>query len=223
MVQDFIDACPAASDLAEKKWARFARMGWTFDDWDDLDEATWDGLPADRHLELRVWLRNPPVFKTSLSPAVVREVTARFRRWARQALDAYAAGASSRFIAVFILRHQDGNPAAAWKYAYSTGMAEEIAAGWAATDLLYLRPWPTNHRGDKQLVLDRIMPWLDRFGSYGHLYVLAGYTLEEAVAIDDAALRNGTPRVTREQLEAMVALNWDHDIDIDAALTPMYH
>ncbi|MGV8846061.1 MAG: hypothetical protein ACOH1Y_16890 [Propionicimonas sp.] len=187
---------------ASASLAEFARTGWTEADWDDLyDRDTWTGPNTDLQYCIQEWLRHPPKhFEVPVTPATVRATLARFGTRAPLALNAYAAGASKRFVgALTDLAPQVHNPDGVWWYTTKLGLTEPEAVGWALTgDLL----WPVYGVDSLPHSAPFVTRWVDRFGPKAYLWVLAGYDLTEAVALQAA----GTV-VTEDQLRVMVALN----------------
>ena len=199
---------------------QFEAMGWSADDWHDVDRdlALMFGSPLGRpsgsaaprsRYTLREWLRDPPaVFEAPVTRAMVlHAVRAHGYGLAPMALEASAAGASTRFVDAFLTNFQTefrfatARPDVAWATAWLAGLSEPEATGWALTGLLLADP-------DGDAVIDvgligaRLTPWVDRLGPTSYLFLLAGYTLEEAEALRDAG-----KSPTGEQLRVMAALN----------------
>ena len=83
-------------------------------------------------------------------------------------------------------------------------MTEAAATGWAFTGTGRTVPYEPSRSSayaQEQLVLARITAWTDRFGPDAYLHVLAGFTLDEAIALQD-----GGTTVTEQQLRVMIAL-----------------
>ncbi|MGV8847010.1 hypothetical protein [Tessaracoccus sp.] len=170
---------------------------------DLLDVTTWVGVyppgftsHSQAPLEISEWLENDePFYAPGTTPALTqgRRIFTTHGVKARQVLDAYAAGASPRFVDAWLTpsplqagraTHADG----AWQCATFMHLPEPEAVGWAYTDLLVHNEWA-------------ITTWVDSLGPTSYLWVLAGFTLAEAAAMRDG----GT--VTDQQLRVMVALN----------------
>ncbi|MGV8910941.1 MAG: hypothetical protein ACOH1Y_18370 [Propionicimonas sp.] len=171
--------------------------------WDELlDARTWagvDAVPGFRSpqtviVDIQHWFRfSAPTPPESITPAVVRATYRTYGIRARLVLDAYIGGASARFADAYLSRRPDRvDVTTAWDRTLArTGITEPQAVGWAYTDL-YRRDTPD----------PSITAWTTRFGPAAYLWVLAGYTLDEATKMRDA----GTV-VTDAQLRVMVALN----------------
>ncbi|MGV8846067.1 MAG: hypothetical protein ACOH1Y_14280 [Propionicimonas sp.] len=174
----------------------FARMGWTPADWAALDDpATWPArVKMKYHGLLGEWLRDPPPhFNTPVSPALVRDTFTAHPGWAALILNTYAAGASERFVNLYIDRHQGVNfVGMAWAEAQHHDMSEPSATGWALTNHQLGLP---HHRQE-------ISSWVRLFGPTAYLWPLAGYDLDEAIAMSDV----GWPPAD-EQLRVMAILN----------------
>ncbi|MGV8846079.1 hypothetical protein [Tessaracoccus sp.] len=173
--------------------AVFTRMGWTAADWDDLDNPNnFTGFALVHHWRLREWLRDPPApFRVPVSAATVRETFAVYGHVTWEVLQVYAAGASARFVAAHTSRHRADLLDAAWDEAQDIRMSERAATGWALTDqLVNGRTW------------GRVDRWTLRFGESAYLWVLAGYTFEEARDMRTAGTMPG-----EDQLRVMAALN----------------
>jgi len=123
-------------------------------------------------------------------------------------LTVIGAGVPERFAIAFLDRNPDSTAPLllnGWRNAITLRLNEEEASGWAATG--YLRgQFYTQTAGQTGLGRDamaaEIGAWTNRFGPGAFLWVLAGFTLDEAVELR----KNGTV-ITSEQLHVMVALN----------------
>ncbi|MGV8910152.1 MAG: hypothetical protein ACOH1Y_14320 [Propionicimonas sp.] len=173
--------------------AVFTRMGWTAADWDDLDNPNnFTGFALVHHWRLREWLRDPPApFRVPVSAATVRETFALYGHVTWEVLQVYAAGASARFVAAHLSCHRAGLLAVAWDEAQENALSERAATGWALTSHLVAHRWGVG--------VDR---WAFRFGEAAYLWVLAGYTFEEARDMRTAGTMPG-----EDQLRVMAALN----------------
>ncbi|MGV8846049.1 MAG: hypothetical protein ACOH1Y_17920 [Propionicimonas sp.] len=180
------------------------QAGWTQADWDDLtDETTWGSSSSAAFQAVRYWLRHPPLeFWAPVTPAQVREMSGVYGEQVSLALDALAAGASERFVAAALAnRHDLDTPTIVWDRAQDAHLSEPEAVGWAHTNHLnqLSRPQQTSI---VETVLSSIPLWVARFGPTAYLWVLAGFTQAEAVAIRDSGVV-----VTDDQLRVMSALN----------------
>ena len=178
----------------------FTQAGWTSQDWNCLYGTVSQGRNAIGQTQLRAWMRNPPtMYPYGVSPSTVLDALAMFGEQCPEALNAYAGGATPRFVATFLTHHPNGSPEEAWQALYEDlGLTEPEAIGWACTFLLYTREgWPLT----RAVIEPEIAAWTDRFGPTAYLHVLAGFDLAEATALQDA----GTT-VSEQQLRVMVAL-----------------
>ncbi|MGV8847006.1 MAG: hypothetical protein ACOH1Y_18360 [Propionicimonas sp.] len=168
-------------------------------DWEDVvNPATWEGVtvpgfrsPRTVIVDIQRWLR----FTDPLPTIWITVVRATYRTYgtrARLVLDAYTSGATARFVTAYLSRREGAvDVREAWHQTLArTGITEPQAVGWAYTDL-YRRDTPD----------PSITAWSTRFGPAAYLWVLAGYDLAEAWAIQ----ASGTIP-TDEQLRVMVAL-----------------
>lgn len=89
----------------------------------------------------------------------------------------------------------------AWATTTAAGLSEVDATGWALTGQLLADP-DTQAVVDVPLVSAQLMPWVEQVGPASWLFLLAGFTLDEAVALADAGT---TP--TEQQLQVMAVLN----------------
>ncbi|MGV8846048.1 MAG: hypothetical protein ACOH1Y_17925 [Propionicimonas sp.] len=173
----------------------FARMGWTTADWLTL---------SSRCLSLRGWLQFPPeTFHQNVSPGLALELDTLYGARAPMVLNALAAGASTRFVATILGDRPQPIPASpqvVWRWAQRAGLDEPGACGWAHTDLLNRKS--SSPVTEKRAMLALIPQWVDRFGPKAYLWVLAGFTLAEATAMQEAETV-----VTEDQLRVMAALN----------------
>ena len=213
---------PWPSYLTKAAVATFTGWGWTAQDWHEVDTEVGDLFGFKRGMlaragrrsnyNLREWLRDPP---TVVTAAVGRDrfaqaVADHGPTMATNVLDVYAAGASTRFAATFLAKdanHRAGWPqrdvTSAWEITQEAHLTEPAVTGWALTG------WLARHRQmdgapaeDVGMIARRITAWADQFGPGAYLYVLAGFTLEEAITLRDAG---DSP--TGEQLRVMAALN----------------
>ncbi|MGV8846065.1 hypothetical protein [Tessaracoccus sp.] len=190
----------------------FDTLGWTQTDWNAMfDPSTWAGAdeagsPGERNFHnARRWLLNPPApFRVRVSAATVRQTYQTYGTGARSVLNAYAAGASPRFVDRYSTTNPTWlpEPLYAWRYSQFAEMSEPEATGWAYTQLMGQNSWEyaggrVHPAGSNQ----PITAWIARFGPTAYLWVLAGYTLEEATTMQD----DGT-LVSEEQLRVIVAL-----------------
>ncbi|MGV8846085.1 hypothetical protein [Tessaracoccus sp.] len=168
-----------------------ALMGWTVADWDALDDpGTWDRTNINWHFHVRDWLSFPPKqFEVLVSPQQVRDALIVHGVYVREALDAYAAGASERFVTAFQRRCPVETAVTAWQRATWAGLSEPAAFGWAQAGMLA-------EGMDQQKAA-----WVAQLGPDAYLWVLAGYTLEETTAMRDAGAT-----VSNEQLQVQAAL-----------------
>ncbi|MGV8847005.1 MAG: hypothetical protein ACOH1Y_18355 [Propionicimonas sp.] len=174
--------------------------------WDKLvDAATWEGVtvpgfgsPRAVIADIQRWLSVADTGQLDIlrfTPALVRATYRTYGIRARLVLAAYAAGASEEFVTAYLSRRDHAavvHVQQAWHQTRtgSAGVTEHEAVGWAHTDLY--RPDTPD---------PAITSWTKALGPAAYLWVLAGYNLDEAVAMRDA----GTP-VTDQQLRVMVAL-----------------
>ncbi|MGV8846047.1 MAG: hypothetical protein ACOH1Y_17930 [Propionicimonas sp.] len=187
-----------------------ARTGWTQADWDDLlDQGTWGETSDQVFKTVRSWLRRPPVwFQAPVTPAQVREMTALYGAGVPSALNALADGASERFVAAVLgNRLNVRTPTSAWEQCQDAHLSEPEAVGWAHTNHLnqinhHLHFSQPQQPSIVETARWSIPLWVAWFGPTAYLWVLAGFTQAEAVAIRDA----GTV-VTDDQLRVMAALN----------------
>ncbi|MGV8846054.1 MAG: hypothetical protein ACOH1Y_16925 [Propionicimonas sp.] len=181
--------------------AQLLAIGWTTQDWDDLDDyRTWGQVDEQNHQRVRYWLRHPPErFDVPVSPGLVRETTARYGRQTPGALNAYAAGASERFVAAHLAHGlRVLNADIAWGACRHSSLSEVSSTGWALTGQLVVVDTGTTWTG----LLDRILQWAALFGEFAYLWVLAGFTFEEATVMQAAG-----PPASKDQLRVMAALN----------------
>ena len=197
--------------LTSEVVAQFTSLGWTADDWRGVDELADDllgevvglGLMRGTFINLREWLRQPPaVFKNHLSPALVRETLGKHDLLTSTILDAYAAGASARFVDAFLAGPGTKDVMTAWAITQCAHLSEPEAVGWALTGRVKVYAGPGSTGEDEHVVADRITWWAGRFGPTSYLLVLAGFTFDEAAAMQDAGRM---PAVA--QLRVMAALN----------------
>ena len=168
-------------------------MGWTAADYDNLNDL---GTGDDQ------WLRQPPdKFVNTVTPQDVRDAFAAYGQRVDAVLTAYAAGASRRFVAAVLSAQPDGSPTAAWAATQLVHLNEPDATGWALTGFLFTDAHETARSG-LRMIAGRFTYWMDEFGPDAWLYVLAGITYAEALAM---AAAGQTP--TGEQLRVMAALN----------------
>ncbi|MGV8846044.1 hypothetical protein [Tessaracoccus sp.] len=189
--------------LHDRARDRLTAIGWTAADWDDLmDASTWEG-PAD-HQDIQWWLENPPLQFAwhPITPTQFRETCTRYGKNAGYVLSAYAEGAAPRFVDVFIgagpvipAEASVMRARLAWMNAKELRLSEDQAVGWAHADLLIVDLLRTPDG------VPVITTWIARFGPTAYLWVLAGYTLDEATAMQDA----GTV-ITDDQLRVAVTL-----------------
>ncbi|MGV8847007.1 hypothetical protein [Tessaracoccus sp.] len=189
--------------------ATFTGHGWTAAQWDDLC-TFYAGHDQAGGQEVAYWLRHPPAtFATPITPTMIRDLFDRYEELTFHVLTAIAAGASERFCAGFFNPqwHRRDHVAVVdgWAQATALNLTEPEAVGWAATDYLGCLRDPAVLRGVPSLSRAQlavlIRTWISFFGPTAYLYVLAGYDLDEAVAMRDAKT-SPTP----EQLRVMVAL-----------------
>ncbi|MGV8846057.1 MAG: hypothetical protein ACOH1Y_16910 [Propionicimonas sp.] len=188
----------------------FARMGWTAEEWADLDDvSTWAGMDLLDHMSVREWLRRSPTrFDGVVSPSMVREAWDTYGHQAEGPLAGYAAGATTRFTAAFLGAHPDIHPdiVHAWDAAQRLGLTEQDACLWALPDELFIKGDGTipDHRQAEEEArqLERVTDWTGRFGETAYLWVLAGYTFKAASVLLDAGVQ-----VDDDQLRAMAAAN----------------
>lgn len=198
---------PRDMDVWNRAIASFMRAGWTRQEWDDLYEFLTDRADDGARF-LAAWLRNPPArFVNPISPALVRDVYARHPKVAEQVMIAIGAGATERFAITFIRASPLIRAAiAGWQFSRALGLAEPAATGWAATGYLHDRGNNADFHGaltgDGAAARRTINAWVDAFGPGSYLYVLAGITLKEAVA-----MRAAGDQVSDQQLRVMAALN----------------
>ncbi|MGV8910945.1 MAG: hypothetical protein ACOH1Y_18395 [Propionicimonas sp.] len=186
------------------------QIGWTEADWtalmvEGLTAGAVDASTASARLVVRQWLLSPPPkFVAAVTPLTVRVTFAVHGRSTPGVLDAYAAGASERFVDAFLNGRHDRvgqeEPLDGWTCARAAHLREPAATGWALTGRLMQSS--LLGRGLSLGVLARhIRLWVDRCGETAYLWVLAGFTMDEATAMLDGSV------VTDEQLRVMVDLN----------------
>ncbi|MGV8910943.1 MAG: hypothetical protein ACOH1Y_18385 [Propionicimonas sp.] len=190
-------------------------MGWTSDEFNSLDrdldvhllEPVSAADPFAARGDIYGWLRNSPSdWKVAVSPTVVRETLVRYGPGdggAGGVLTAFAAGASERFVAAFTSRHRRQDTRTAWLFAEFGHLAEPEATGWALTDYLFPSHLTPASLEAQYWEAEAILgDWRRGFGPRSYLWVLAGFTLNEATAMQD---QNAT--VSDDQLRVMAALN----------------
>ena len=201
------------SNTSHQHWRRvrgeyaldtFAAIGWTAQQWDDTYQALFPASPKPGSKALANWLRNPPKelvnhLGVPITPAMVLQLLDRYGTQTPRVLTGLTAGASERFAATYLnpkWRHHSRATTTGWAYAQSIGLTEPHATGWAPTG--YLNARGKTPGGPTKL----IRTWTTQFGPDAYLYVLAGFDLDEAVAMRDAKTLP-----TEDQVRVMVALN----------------
>jgi len=194
---------------------QFLAMGWTAEDWQDLDQEMTDraggqvrgvstgyGVSADRVTNIREWLRMPPEsFAAPMTTGTVRETFATHGVLTSIVLDAYAAGASTRFVDAFFTAPGQFDVRKAWAITSTARLSEPAAVGWALTGRLCSAAGPGVAEENENIVDVRVTPWTDLFGSNAYLHILAGFTFAEAIELKDTGVH-----ISEEQLRVMVAL-----------------
>ncbi|MGV8910657.1 MAG: hypothetical protein ACOH1Y_16900 [Propionicimonas sp.] len=201
MFNDAADPPKAARSRDNLIATAFTRLGWTAAEWEDLYNQ---GTPASisQHY-LQEWLVSPPErFAASISPDLVRETFALYGSLAQHVLNAYAAGASARFVNTYAGQHEwlGHTIKDTWADLADLGLSEAACTGWAH---IGGHRWPTGgHDASLGAGNDSLVArWVNQFGPASYLWVLAGYTLDEATNMRDS----GTV-VSEKQLRVMVAL-----------------
>ncbi|MGV8910654.1 MAG: hypothetical protein ACOH1Y_16885, partial [Propionicimonas sp.] len=152
------------------------RTGWTAEDWDEVYDMG-AAFPAPHQRYLQRWLLHPPEqFVVLVTPQQVRGAFAVYGPMVTGALDAFAAGASDRFVAAFAAHqeHLVDLTRSTWLTLVSMGLSEPAATGWALT----LGPGSSLAAS-----MARLARWVGSFGETAYLWVLAGFTLEEATKL----------------------------------------
>lgn len=173
--------------------ASFEAIGWTGKDWDDL-HVFFVGAEWAAGEQIANWLCKPHRFLVPVTPAQIRGLYQRHPFQAVSLLDAFALGAPERFL-IAVLAHSRTSETPhsmceAWKHARNAGLEGPAVTAWAELGAISSRS------------AAGIRWWVNQFGQDAYLYPMAGFTFDEAAAMQTAGT---TP--SNQQLKVMAVLN----------------